>query len=135
MSFTAPYGSHVLVKVAPQSKCGVVPTVVSVKDPDGGRALDVANVPNCPPPPKIGRADDGSMLLDFYATKPGRYTVLLAAETGTEGTARTSVNVIPPPEHRRALYHGGWPCPEGPPCKPGAPSIPMPVPTTAIAQR
>lgn len=136
VSFTAPYGSRVTVRVAPESKCGVVPTVVSVKDPDGARALDVASVPNGPPAAKIGRSDDGTMVLDFYAVKPGRYTVLLASEAGTEGSARTTVAVMPPREHKRTLYHGGWPCPEGPPSKPGAPPLNLPVPTsTTVAQR
>jgi hypothetical protein len=141
VSFTAPDGSRVLVRVAPESKCGVVPTVVSVKDPDGGRALDRSAAPSGAPGPLIGRADDGSMLLDFPATKAGRYTVLLASQPGTQGPATTSVSIRPPKEENRKHYHGGWPCPEGVPTKANAmAAAPAPVlvpPTTgpALARR
>jgi hypothetical protein len=138
VSFTAPVGSRVLVRVVPEAKCGVVPTVVSVKDPDGGRGLDASATPEGRAP-QIGRADDGTMLLDFPTTKAGRYTVLLASQSGTEGRATASVAIHPPREQKRKHYHGGWPCPEGVPTKANAmasaPLLPPPPTETALARR
>jgi hypothetical protein len=120
LSFTAPEGARVLVRVSPASKSGVVPTIVSVQDPDGGQALDGQ--------PLVGRANDGSMMLDFPSSKAGRYTVLLGAEAG-EGPASATVSVQPPRPAKKDLYHGGWPCPEGP----GAVGFPAPATATRFA--
>jgi hypothetical protein len=128
LSFTAPEGARVLVRVSPASKTGVVPTVVSVQDPDGGRALDPASAGGAPPP-QIGRSSDGTMVLDFPSAKAGRYTVHVGSEGG-EGPASATVSVVPAPRPRKDLYHGGWPCPETPGALPGGMAFPAPAATT-----
>jgi hypothetical protein len=132
LSFTAPEGSRVLVHVSPASKNGVVPTVLSVQDPDGGRGLDPSAAAGAPAP-QIGRASDGSMVLDFPSSKAGRYTVLVGAEAG-EGPASATVTVTPPRRAPKNLYHGGWPCPEGPGGAPGGVALPVPT-TTSVSPR
>jgi hypothetical protein len=116
VAFTAPRGSNCVVTIRPLHDCNVVPKIVSVKDPDGGRALaKEAVLPGASAPVvDIGRSN--TRILRFNAPKSGKYQVTYMAEPGTSGDAVTVVQVFPPVGPSRVLQHdqqacGGGSCP------------------------
>lgn len=117
VSFVAPRGANVVVTMQPLHACGVTPKVLAVYGPNGSRALDVEKQIQGAPLPGVVDSRWNTERLHFNAAQPGRYTVLLASEPGTEGDARTVVQVFPPKASNRDLFHDNHPCPDG-----GAPS-------------
>lgn len=112
ITFVAPRGSNVIVTISPAHKCTLVPKVLAVKDPDGGRALAPGADCSGAQVPTISDGRDGGRKLQFSAMKPGRYTVVVSSEE-TSGDAVAHVQVFPPKRPVRKLYHDGHPCPEG----------------------
>lgn len=104
ISFTAPYGATVSVRLAPANRSPFQPDVRGVVDPLGGRALDPTARPGGVMPPQMAPTTDGGVLLMFVAPRAGRYTVLAAAKPGHEGEARIDVDVTPP-SFDRAVWH------------------------------
>ena len=113
LSFLASKGSRCVVTIAPTHACNVVPRILAVKDPAGGRALACEAQLDGAPTPMIRPDRANAAHLDFIAAKPGRYTVIYSAAPDTEGDATTHVQVFPPKERHLELYHDGRPCPEG----------------------
>ena len=113
VSFLATKGSRCTVEIAPTHACNVVPKILAVKDPANGRALACEAQLDGAPAPMILPNRGGAARLDFIAAKPGRYTVVYAAEEGTEGDAVTHVMVFAPKARNLDLYHDGRACPEG----------------------
>lgn len=70
--------------------------------------------------------------LTFIAPQPGRYTVHLAAEDGTEGDATAHVAVFPPRSPDRKLFHDGRDC-SGDACPPPLAMAPAPAPMAPSA--
>jgi hypothetical protein len=105
ISFTAPYGATVSVRVRPANS-PLQPDVRGVIDPLGGRALDPGSTPGGVLPPQMAPTTDGGVVLVFVAPRAGRYTVLASAKPGHEGEARIDVDVTPP-QFDRAVWHPG----------------------------
>ena len=117
ISFTAPYGGTVSVRVRPANRSPLQPDVRGVIDPLGGRALDPTATPGGVLPPQMAPTTDGGVILVFVAPRPGRYTVLAAAKPGHEGEARIDVDVNPPSFDRAVWHPGSDPTAAlGPPC-------------------
>ena len=110
VSFTVPRGSRCMVTVRPKGRCGAEPKFVSVTDPMGGRALNPAAVLEGAPLPEVKHDSMGAATLDFNASQPGRYTVTLASEAGTEGDVTTIVQLFTPRPLDRSLYHSNASC-------------------------
>ncbi len=106
ISFSAPYGGTVTVRVRPVNRSALAPEIRGVIDPSGGRALDASRTPQGVNPPQIAPTIDGGVVLVFVAPHPGRYTVLAAAKPGHEGEARIDVDVGTP-NFGRNLWHPG----------------------------
>lgn len=106
ISFTAPYGATVSVRVAPVNRSPLQPDLRGVVDPLGGRALDPTATPGGVNPPQMAPTTDGGVMLMFVAPRSGRYTVLAAAKAGHEGEARIDVDVRPA-SFDRAVWHPG----------------------------
>ncbi len=136
ISFTAPYGGTVSVKIRPSNRSNLQPEVRGVIDPSGGRALDSTQTPAGVLPPQMAPTIDGGLLLVFVAPHAGRYTVLAAAKAGRAGEATIDVDVAPP-AFNRAIWHNGAdptaplpsaPAAAAPPAAPPAALPPMPPP-------
>lgn len=106
ISFTAPYGATVSVRVRPSPRSSLKPDIRGVVDPSGGRALDATQTPGGVLPPQMAPTIDGGLTLLFIAPRAGRYTVLAAAKPGTSGEALIDVDVTPP-NFDRAIWHAG----------------------------
>ncbi len=106
---SAPRRGLVAFRIKADSRSNVVPEIRGVKDPWGGRALDRSQVPAGASPPRVSRTFDGQQVLTFTAPRPGRYTILAAARTGTEGVASFSAEVRPAPGSDRMVYHPNTP--------------------------
>ena len=106
ISFTAPYGGTVSVRVKPANRSPLQPDLRGVIDPLGGRALDPTATPGGVMPPQQAPTVDGGVVLVFVAPRAGRYTVLAAAKPGHEGEASIHVDVTPP-SFDRAVWHPG----------------------------
>jgi hypothetical protein len=106
ITFTAPYGATVSVRVKPAGRSPLQPDLRGVVDPLGGRALDPSATPGGVNPPQQAPTIDGGVQLMFVAPRAGRYTVLAAAKPGHEGEASISVDVTPP-SFDRAVWHPG----------------------------
>lgn len=113
VSFVAPRGANVVVTMQPLHACGVTPKVLAVYGPNGSRALDVEKQIQGAPLPAVVDSRWNTERLHFNAAQPGRYTVIVASEPGTEGDARTHVQVFPPRASNRDLFHDNHPCPDG----------------------
>ncbi len=96
VSFVATRGANCVLRIRPDHACSVTPKVVMVKGPDGLRALAIENQLQGACPPRVLLDRGATRTLTFIAPQPGRYTVHLAAEEGTEGDATTHVAVFPP---------------------------------------
>lgn len=127
VTFLATRGANCTVKIQPDHACNVVPKVLMVKGPNGLRALSAEHqiAQNCPPKVLLSRGS--ARTLKFIAAEPGRYTVYLAAEDGTEGDATTHVAVFPARSPERRLFHDGQDC-GGAACPPPLAGSPMPLP-------
>jgi hypothetical protein len=106
VSFTAPYGATVSVRIVPANRSNLTPDIRGVKDPSGGRALDPTTTPQGVNPPQMAPTTDGGVLLMFVAPRAGRYTVLAAAKPGREGEASIHVDVQSP-SFDRSIWHTG----------------------------
>lgn len=106
---SAPRRGLVAFRIKADARSNVVPEIRGVKDPWGGRALDRTQVPAGASPPRVSRTFDGQQVLTFTAPRPGRYTILAAARTGTEGVASFSAEVRPAPGSDRVVYHPNTP--------------------------
>ena len=118
VSFVAPRGANCLVTIQPLHACNCVPKVLAVYGPNGSRALDAEKQLEGAPAPAVIDGRGNTERLRFNASQPGRYTVVLASECGTEGDARVAAQVFAPKASNRDLYHDNHPCP----CTPGAPA-------------
>lgn len=105
ISFTAPRGGMVTVRVLPIGGSGTLPEIRGVEDPWGGRALDRTRVPQGMPQPTITVANGGGVFLNFVAPQPGRYTVLAAAKSGRGGPATIDASVRPMGGQARNVVH------------------------------
>ena len=112
VSFVAPRGANCVVTIQPLHACNCVPKVLAVWGPNGSRALDAEKQLCGASAPAIVDSRGNMERLHFNASQPGRYTVILASESGTEGDARTAVQVFPPKASNRDLFHDNHPCPE-----------------------
>jgi hypothetical protein len=110
ISFIATRGANCVVHVLPDHACGCVPKVVMVKGPDGMRALACENQIEGAQTPRVTLVRETGRTLRFSASKPGRYTVILASEEGTEGDAVAHVDVFPARSPGRNLFHDGRAC-------------------------
>lgn len=106
VSFTAPYGATVSVRIVPANRSNLTPDIRGVKDPSGGRALDPTTTPQGVNPPQMAATTDGGVVLMFVAPRAGRYTVLAAAKPGREGEASINVDVNAP-SFDRSIWHTG----------------------------
>jgi len=136
ISFTAPYGGTVSVRIRPANRSGLQPEVRGVVDPSGGRALDGTQTPAGVLPPQMAPTLEGGLLLVFVAPRAGRYTVLAAAKPGHGGEATIDVDVTPA-SFKRAIWHNGAdptaPLPAATmPAVPPAAAPPMPPPPPAF---
>ena len=120
VSFVATRGANCMLTLRPEHACGCVPMVVTVKGPDGTRALAVENQIEGAPPARVTLERDNVRTLRFFAAKPGRYTVTVASEDGTEGDCLAHVNVVPAVSPGRRLFHDNHDCPEGGGCPPSS---------------
>jgi len=130
VSFVATRGANCVLRIRPEHACSVTPKVVMVKGPDGLRALAIENQLQGACPPRVLLDRGATRTLTFIAPQPGRYTVHLAAEEGTEGDATAHVAVFPPRSPERKLFHDGRDC-SGDACPPPlaqAPAAPSPAP-------
>jgi hypothetical protein len=130
VSFTAPYGATVSVRIAPVNRSNLAPDIRGVKDPSGGRALDPTATPQGVNPPQMAPTTDGGVLLMFVAPRAGRYTVLAAAKPGREGEASINVDVQSP-SFDRSIWHTGAD-PSAP--MPGMPAAPATAATSSPGQ-
>ncbi|MFM8386651.1 MAG: hypothetical protein ACKOCB_07555 [Planctomycetia bacterium] len=106
ITFTAPYGATVSVRVRPGPRSAVRPDIRGVVDPSGGRALDAAQAPAGAVRPQMAMTAGGGVQVVFVAPHAGRYTVLAAAQPGTAGEALVDVDVTPP-NFDRAVFNPG----------------------------
>jgi len=113
ISFIAARGTEVTVTLAPTSRNGVLPRVMGVKGPDGGRALAPEAQLEGAKVPTISEERENARMLRFNAARPGRYTVLVSADPNTQGDATATVCLKPAKACPRQLYHDGSPCPDG----------------------
>jgi len=127
VSFIATRGANCVVQIKPDHACNVTPKVVMVKGPDGLRALAVENQLAGACPPRVLLDRGATRKLTFIAPQPGRYTVHLAAEDGTEGDATAHVAVFPARSPDRKLFHDGRDC-SGDSCPPPLAMAPAPAP-------
>jgi len=116
LAFTAPRGANCVVTIRPLHDCNVIPKIVGVKDPEGGRALAKEAVLPGAPPPVVDLGRSNTRILRFNAPKSGKYQVQYMAESGTSGEAVAVVQVFPPAPAQRLLQHdqqgcGGGSCP------------------------
>jgi hypothetical protein len=125
ISFTAPYGATVSVRVRPSPRSSLKPDIRGVVDPSGGRALDAGQTPGGVLPPQAAPTIDGGLTLVFVTPRAGRYTVLASAKPGTSGEALIDVDVTPP-NFDRAIWHPG-----SDPLAPAMPAVPMHAPRTS----
>jgi hypothetical protein len=136
VSFTAPYGATVSVRIRPSPRSSLKPEIRGVVDPTGGGALDAAKTPAGVLPPQVAPTVDGGQMLVFVAPRAGRYTVLASAKAGTSGEALIDVDVTPP-NFDRAIWHPGSdplaPALPGAPAAPAAPAMPPVPPPTAVS--
>lgn len=130
VSFIATRGANCVVRIRPEHACNVTPKVVMVKGPDGLRALAIENQLQGACPPRVLLDRGATRTLTFIAPQPGRYTVHLAAEEGTEGDATAHVAVFPPRSPNRKLFHDGRDCAGGS-CAPPLALEPTPPPPPA----
>jgi len=110
LSFVAPRGANCVVTIAPLHACNCVPKVLAVWGPGGMRALDAEKQLCGASAPMIHDGRGNVEKLSFNASTPGRYTVELASEPGTEGDARAVVQVFAPKASNRDLFHDNHPC-------------------------
>lgn len=97
ISFTAPYGATVSVRVRPSAQSAARPVIQGVTPPAGaGGAMR----------PQMAAAAGGGVQVVFVAPAAGRYTVLAAAQPGTAGDALVDVDVTPP-NFDRAVFNPG----------------------------
>jgi hypothetical protein len=106
ITFTAPYGATVSVRVRPSPRSTALPDIRGVVDPSGGRALDGAQVPAGAVQPQMAVTAGGGVQVMFVAPRAGRYTVLAAAQAGTAGEALVDIDVTPP-SFDRAVFNPG----------------------------
>jgi len=128
ISFTAPYGGTVSVKIRPSNRSNLQPEVRGVIDPSGGRALDSTLTPAGVLPPQMAPTVDGGLLLVFVAPRAGRYTVLAAAKSGRGGEATIDVDVAPPSFGRAVWHNGADPTAPLPSAAVAAPRLAPPAP-------
>jgi len=105
----APRGGMVAFTITPGKCSDLQPDIVAVKDPWGGPALDVSQVPCGCQPPRVSHGCDRSMTLTFVAPRPGMYTILAASKPGGEGVGKLHVEVMRPRWRPRTLYHNDAP--------------------------
>lgn len=132
ISFSAPYGGIVRVRVRPVNRSSLQPEIRGVMDPSGGRALDSAQAPAGVNPPQIAPTLDGGLLLVFVAPRAGRYTVMAAAKPGHEGEASIDVDVETPSFNRNVWHPGSEP---GTPLSGMRPQSPQPSVGAPMTQR
>ncbi|MFM8387041.1 MAG: hypothetical protein ACKOCB_09540 [Planctomycetia bacterium] len=106
ITFTAPYGGTVSVRVRPGARSSVRPDIRGVVDPTGGRALDASQAPSGAVRPQMASIAGGGLQVVFVAPRAGRYTVLAAAQPGTGGEALVDVDVTPA-NFDRTVYNPG----------------------------
>jgi hypothetical protein len=128
----APRGGQVIVRIVPLKGSHLLPEVTGVLDPWGGRALDPSQTPPGMPVPAAGRADDGSLVLHFFAPRPGIYTVLAAARACQEGDAGIYADVRAPAPCAHQVFHTDGSCDFG---MPGVVASTARQPTDAVAMR
>ena len=114
LSFVAPRGANCVVTIQPLHACNCVPKVLAVYGPNGSRALDAEKQLEGAAAPSVVDGRGNMETLHFNAAQPGRYTVVLASECGTEGDARLVAQVFPPKSCKRDLFHDNHPCPPTP---------------------
>jgi hypothetical protein len=129
VAFTAPRGANCVVTIRPLHDCNVIPKIITVKDPDGGRALAKEAVLPGAPAPVVDLGRSNTRILRFNAPKAGKYQVTYGAEAGTSGDVVTVVQVFPPVGPSRLLQHdqqscGGGSCPAP---TPGPIAMPAPA--------
>jgi hypothetical protein len=130
VSFTAPYGGTVSVRVRPSPRSTLKPDIRGVQDPSGGLALDASQTPGGVLPPQMAPTIDGGLTLVFTAPRAGRYTVLTSAKPGTAGEALIDVDVSTPNFDRAVWHTGGDPLSPSP--RGSAPVAPTGFPPAAV---
>jgi hypothetical protein len=108
----APRGGQVTVRISPIRGSNLDPDVQGVLDPWGGRALDPTQLPAGTPVPMVGHMQDGSMVLQFHAPRPGIYTVYATSKPCRGGDASISAQVSSPAPCAANVWHNDAPCPQ-----------------------